>query len=397
MKTTLNINPQVIVVGGGVIGSAVTYYLSRAGVRVVLIEKKGLTSETSGACSGKVWLGTKKPGLHLELARMGLHMLKELRQEFDYPFEMDSECGEMYLIESERDLRFMEEFAAQQQAAGIEMHLLTKGEIGKLQPSINVDVLVGAAYSPSGIAINPISLVYAFVREAEGLGATILRNTPVEEICVEGSRVKSVSTDKGEIRTDFVVNAAGVAVPSIGKMIGIDIPIVPLRGEILVTEAVAPFVRIPIPTSEARYIVAKKDPQSFSQTDKSGVTCGVSQSLNGNVYVSASKEFAGHNKMNSTRAMKLLAQGAIKFFPKLESVRVIRSYAGLRPYTADGLPILGEIDGIEGFIMAGGHSGDGIALSAITGKLISEIITTGSPSVSIDKFRLSRFAPKNLQ
>jgi sarcosine oxidase subunit beta len=172
-------------------------------------------------------------------------------------------------------------------------------------------------------------------------------------------------------------------------MVGIDIPIVPLRGEIFVTEALPPIARIP--TSEARYIVVKKDPKGFGQADKSGVTCGISQSLNGNVYLAASKEFAGHDKRTSTHALARLAQGAVRFFPKLAGARVIRSYAGLRPYTADGLPILGDVDGIEGFTMACGHSGDGISLAPITGKLISEMITNGKPSVCLDEFRLSRF------
>jgi sarcosine oxidase subunit beta len=113
--------------------------------------------------------------------------------------------------------------------------------------------------------------------------------------------------------------------------------------------------------------------------------------VRGNIYLGSSKEFVGYDRGITQEAMATIAQKTITFYPGLAGLQVIRAYAGLRPYTEDGLPILGRVEGVEGFILATGHGGDGVALSPITGKLISELIVTGKPSIPIEKLGLSRF------
>ena len=383
-----NNNPDVVIIGGGVIGASVAYYLSKEDLSIVLLEKDRLASGSSGACSGKVWLGTKKAGLHLRLALASLELLKGLLQEMSYTVECD-EGGEMLLIEKEQDLQFMEDFVENQTQAGVDIRILNKDETLDMQPALARNSVVGATYSPLGITIDPMDLLFGLMEEAKRLGADIRRNTTVEEIGISSSIVKSVRTNQGEIHTKCIVNAAGVGAPQIGKMLGLEIPIVPLRGQILITEAVEPLVRVA--TTEGKYLIVKRDPEMLEKTTSSGVTLGISQTPRGNIHIGASKEFVGHNTETLPEAMAVLAQRAITFFPELSGVNVIRSFAGLRPYTPDGVPILGRVQGIEGFIMAAGHGGDGVALAPITGKLIAEIITKGEPSICIDKLSLARF------
>jgi glycine/D-amino acid oxidase-like deaminating enzyme len=173
--------------------------------------------------------------------------------------------------------------------------------------------------------------------------------------------------------------------------VGLKIPIIPMRGQILVTEAVEPIIRIP--AIEGRYLVMKRNPELLQQTNEARleITCNISQSPRGNLHIGASKEFIGHNVNCSPRVLSQLARNAIKFFPDLSTLHIIRSYAGLRPHTSDGLPIIGQVQKIGGLIIAAGHGGDGITLAPITGKLVSEIITSGEPSMCIDELALTRF------
>ena len=378
---------DAVIIGGGIIGASIAYHLSRAGLSVVLLEKGGLTSGASGACSGKIWLGTKKPGLHLHLAQLSL----QLTQEFIDCSPGQVECekgGEMLLIESESELDDMQAFVENQKKVGIDIRLLDRKETQRIQPGVS-DTIAGATYSPVGLSINPMSLVYALAGKAEQSGARILRNTLVRSIEVASKRIHSVTTDQERIRTDFVVNATGVNAPEIGQMVGLTIPITPLQGEKMVTEQIAPIVHIP--STEAGYITIKRNPDRVKQLDRSGVTCGISQSERGNVYIGASKQFVGPITTNSLDGIKTLALRAIRFFPSLAGVKIIRAYAGLRPHTPDGLPIVGEVDGLKGFIMAAGHGGDGIALSMITGQIIEHIIAGSVSKVPIEPLALKRF------
>jgi sarcosine oxidase subunit beta len=141
----------------------------------------------------------------------------------------------------------------------------------------------------------------------------------------------------------------------------------------------------------AGYIVAKFNPQ-FAHQSGSGVS--IDQTAKGNILIGSTREFVGHDRKTTFPGLTRIARRARQLIPSLGSLDVIRSFAGLRPYTPDGLPILGKVEQVEGLIMAAGHEGDGIALSPITGELISQLITGEEPSVSMEPFRHSRFAEK---
>lgn len=381
-------SPEVVVIGGGVIGSAVTYYLSKAGVTVALLEKDDLVSGTSGACNGFVWLGTKKPGLHLRLARESLEMFRGLIEELSRDVEYHS-TGEMLIIETEQELNIMQDFVAGQRSAGVDIRLLTSGEAKEMQPALAETKIVGATYSPLGMLIHPMNLTLGLIEDAEKMGAHISLLTQVENITIGSGRVRSVRTNREEIKAKFVVNAAGISAPVIGRMVGLEVPITPLKGQLMVTESVPPLIRVP--TIESRYLAVKRNPELLKKTTRSGVTFSTWQDADGKVYLGSSKEFVGDNRKTTIDAMTTLAKKAINFYPGLSNLHVIRAYAGLRPYTSDGLPIVGKVQGLEGFIMAAGHGGDGVSLAPITGKLVYDLIVHGEPSIPIEELALSRF------
>jgi sarcosine oxidase subunit beta len=122
-----------------------------------------------------------------------------------------------------------------------------------------------------------------------------------------------------------------------------------------------------------------------------GMGFSLEQADSGNILIGSTREFVGFDRRTTFDGIRTIARRIVSVIPALTHVPVIRTFGGLRPYTPDGLPILGKVAGLEGFIMAAGHEGDGIALAAITGELIADLIATGRTQFPLEDFRLERF------
>ncbi len=360
---------DVIIIGGGVIGTAIAYYLSKRHIKTILVEKNYLASGTSGACDGCIFMQSKKPGRHLELALQSSELYKTLPDELECDVGY-KQSGGMIVIESEEQIPVMQQFIQQQRAAGLEVELLEIEDALKIEPRLSPN-LVGATYSPMDAQVDPLGLTFAFAAAAKSLGAQILTGTEVTSIAVRNGRIKGVETNNGNFATDIVINAGGVYAPLIGKMVDLDIPIVPRRGQILVTEPLPPLIQCIMLC--ACYIAAKFKLEN-GQEDKLGVGTVLEQHHANNILIGSTREFVGYDRRVTLEGMRAIAQHAKNIMPMLSDIHIIRSFAGLRPYAADGLPFLGHIGGPEGFLVAAGHEGDGIALAPITGKLIADCI-----------------------
>jgi glycine/D-amino acid oxidase-like deaminating enzyme len=190
-----------------------------------------------------------------------------------------------------------------------------------------------------------------------------------------------------------VVCAAGTGSNQIGKMIIVDIPVLPQRGQILVTEAREPV--LDVIAYGAEYLGTKSNIEQLLPKNEEALKLGlgftVEQTASGNLLLGSTREFAGFDNETTPEAINAIAKNAIRYLPWIKDEDVIRSFAGLRPYSPDGLPIMGTVKGVKGFFMATGHSGDGICLAPITGKLISELVLDGETSLDISPFSLYRF------
>jgi len=375
---------DVVVIGGGVIGTAIAYFLSSRNVDVVLLEKGGLASGSSGACDGAVVMQTKKPGVHLELALQSHALLSRMQDRLPVAIEYENNGG-LIVIETEDEKTAMQQFVAAQNQAGLKVEFLNRRQLRDVAPRLS-DHLIGATYSPLDSKINPIALTLGFAMGARQMGLEILTGTAVLDIEVEQGNISAVLTEAGRIETRTVVNATGVFAPEIGRMLGIEIPIKPRRGQLLVTEAQPGLLKPWL--GSANYIAAKFNPR-LAGKGAGGVS--IDQTQSGNLLIGATREFAGYNRCTTVEGLTQIAARAVRILPGLKHTNLIRAFAGLRPYTPDGLPILGKVEKIKGFIMAAGHEGDGIALSAITGKLISELVLEGKTDIALDSFNLKRF------
>jgi glycine/D-amino acid oxidase-like deaminating enzyme len=376
---------DVVVIGGGVIGSSIAYYLSKRKIPVVLLERGAIGSGTSSACDGLIFLQTKKPGTHLKLAMESGRLYETLSEELDFNIEHRN-CGGMILIESEPELQAMRRIVEAQKDAGLDVSLIERSPAIAMAPCLSQD-FIAATYSPRDAQVNPICLVRAFIKAATRLGAKIFSQTEVTDIGLTSHGVRSVTTPRGKIETSVIVNAAGAYAPHIGRMTGIDVPIIPRRGQLLLTEAVKPILSHCL--ISATYIAAKYSPDVALHSE---IALSIEQTANGNFLLGSTREFVGYDRRTTPDGIRGIANYGAKILPLLKELRAIRSFAGLRPYTPDGLPILGKVECREGFIMAAGHEGDGIALSPITGQLTAQIISEGSTDFDLSDYRLERFS-----
>lgn len=376
---------DVIVVGAGVIGSAIAYHLARHKLSVTLLERGEIASGSSGACDGLVFLQSKKPGVHLQLAMESRRRFDLLSRQLPVPIEFKA-TGGMVVIETQAELEAMAQFVDRQRDSGLDVSLLGGAAVRKLEPTLSRHIL-GATCSSQDGQVNPISLTLGFALEAKLLGARVVTCAGVQKIDTVGGRVAGLETEAGRFEADVVVNAAGVHAPEVGALVGLDIPIKPRRGQIIVTEALRPTIKHCM--LSAKYIAAKFNP---ALAGGSGEGISIEQTENGNFLLGSTREFVGFDKRTTPEGLQRIAAKTAAVIPALEGVNVVRAFAGLRPYTPDGLPILGPVSNVPGFFMAAGHEGDGIALAPITGELVARMIATGKSDIPLEEFQLSRFA-----
>ena len=384
---------DVVVIGGGVIGTAVAFYLSTINLEVCLIERGDIASGTSSKCDGNILIMDKQPGLDTKMTHLSQLLYEELQRTLDYDFEY-TQRGSLYFIESEEEMAIAESYIRTQAADGYPMQMMDYKEIHEAEPFTAEDV-VGGVRVGCDASLNPMALSYGLTMGAAKNGAKILCHCKVEAINLdrEGA-VEKVVTDKGSINTKRVVNCAGVWAPDIGNMVGVDIPVYPRQGQILVSEKCFPVGHQKI--MEFGYIAAKLAQENYERKidpglQKMGIALVFEPTAHNNFLIGSSRTLVGFSTKVTHEVMRGLATRAIRFFPVLKDINVIRSYAGLRPYVPDHYPIISEVDQVPGFYIAAGHEGDGVGLAAFTGKLVSQLICRKKTDVPVDKVSFSRF------
>jgi len=386
-----NINDtDVIVIGGGVIGTSIAYNLSKRGKKVTLFEKYDHARGASGSSDQLVLMQSKKPGVHLALALESLKMYKNLEEELGEPIHFRQKGG-MILIENEQEMEIMKGFVEKQKKTGLDVDIISLDEVNKLQPGISQHI-IGATYSPMDGEVDPIALNIAFAKGAKANGTKIMLGTEVKDIITEGKKAIGVETSKGKFYAPTIINAAGVWAPLLCEKLGIEAPIKPRRGQICITDEVDYFIDMPI--LSAKYMMAKHNPDLLKDAPemiaKLGIGLALSQSPKGNIMFGATREFVGYDKNVTYEGIGEVIRNAVTYFPQLKDMSIIRTMGGLRPFTPDGLPLIGWTK-IEGFFMAAGHEGDGIALAPVTGKVVADLIMDGKTFVDMSGFDPNRF------
>ena len=383
---------DVIVIGAGAVGSASAYFLARAGKKVTVLEKKDAGMGTGGATGGLLSWFTKKPGYHLELCRRSKVLFPQLAEELEGDIGLQYDVGTLQIIENELEYDLVKQSMLREDIPqGFHLEMLDHKQLHEYEPYM-ADDLTNALLIPESGYIDVFKYIYALVANAKRLGAEFHNETEFTGFLREGDRVIGVHTNKGDFYADTVVNCCGTWGGKIAAMLGYEtLPIKPRRGQIVAMEPCGPRVMHMITSSS--YQTVKFHPELITDETikRTGYTFALEQSEAGTILINGTREFADFDKGITFDGIRLLIQGAAKVYPCLKDMKIMRMFSGLRPYTPDGLPIVGKLGDLEGFIMACGHEGDGIALSPITGSIVADLVCHGQTSFDISPLSSRRF------
>jgi len=373
---------DVVIIGGGIVGVCCAYYLSREGLTVHLVDRGVLASGASGSCEGNILQWDKPPGIMLQLGQAGAALYEELADELPFDIEYVKK-GSILVVEQPEGLAGSQELVRTMQKEGVPCEFLDVRELRELEPNLAED-LAGGAVFPDDAQVQPMLAVFAIAQAARGCGAVIHTFAEVKGIEAANGRITAVDTSVGRIATETVVNAAGVWSKAVGEMVGVTVPVRPRKGHIVVTEPVANVVQRKM--MEAGYT-------STVESDDSALAIAavVEHTASGNILLGSSREIVGIDRSVNAEVIRRIIERAIRFFPCLASIHAIRTYAGLRPFTPDHVPVIGECDALKGFYVATGHEGTGICMGPITGKLVTQMITGQSPDLPVAELLPGRF------
>lgn len=359
-------SPDVVVVGAGARGASIAFYLARAGVRVTLIEQGFLGSGTSGANVGLVNVSGKTPEHYTAFSLLSADMYPRLVADLEEPVDHQRD-GYFQVALDEREAEQLVQHAARQsRVPGVTVEVIDARQARALEPALSPR-LAAATFCAQDGNVDPLKLTVALGRAARRHGAQVLYHEEVTGIRLDGGRIVGVTTPSGDIATGAVVDAAGVLVPHVARMVGVEVPLLPQRGQIYHLEALPPILRRPVHA--------------------------IRQFRSGTVMVGTTNEFVGHDRSVTYEAGVLVLDRACRAVPALAGARVLRAWAGLRPMSPDGLPIYGAVPDVPGFYIAVGHSG--ITLAPITGQVFLDIITTGRTSLPVEPYSLARFTERD--
>jgi len=352
---------DVVMIGAGIIGCTAAYFLALEGHRVTVVERGNVASGTASASGGWVIIHDKETSAEVAFALESRRLYDRLAS--DAGVEVHR-TGGMSLATTPEEWARLSRQADVAISGGASVELLTAPAVRDLEPEIARDI-IGATYCADEGTVYAPQACEMLMRAVKAHGGEVVTGTPVTAVTVTGGKVVGVKTPTERIATPVVVCACGVWSPAIGELVGVEIPVIPRRGHLLVMET-SPLRR---PVLEAGYL----DVSGSAQPDAHGVRAIVQPRGDGTCVLGSSREFKGFDNTVDPDLVERIRQRAARFVPTLATRHPVRVTVGFRPYTPLGRPIVGWA-GPDGFLIATGHEGQGVTLAPITGKLVSDLI-----------------------
>jgi glycine/D-amino acid oxidase-like deaminating enzyme len=383
------VRDEVIVVGAGIIGAACARALAKAGMAVTVVDRGTTGAGTSSGCEGNLLVSDKGPGDELVLAQYASRLwdgtVSELSVELDARFpsvELDHKGG-LVVATTEQGARALDSFASAQRAAGVDARAITLDEARAMEPDLTPG-LTAVVHYPEDAQVQPAIATEALMASARLSGARILENTPVlAGIRDSSGALVGIRTPRGELRAPRVLLAAGPWSAEVSELLGVFLPARPRRGELLVTARMRH--RIFHKVYDADYVGAVGSDDSALQTSSV-----VESTASGTVIIGSSRQRIGFDGRLNVDVLSAVAAKAIRLFPFLADVSVIRSYGGFRPYMPDHLPVISADHRMPGLWHATGHEGAGIGLCLATANIIRDLMLGVAPAISAEPFSLAR-------
>ncbi|MGO0576212.1 NAD(P)/FAD-dependent oxidoreductase [Ornithinimicrobium panacihumi] len=366
---------RVVVIGAGIVGVSCALAAARAGCDVVVLDRGQVGSGTTSRGEGNVLVSDKPPGPELDLAIVSRRTWQRWGEQLGTDaLELDPKGG-LVVASQPAALDPLRELAAGQAAAGVEVEEVPEPRL--LEPHL-AEGQAGAFLYPEDAQVQPVLAAAAILTEARRLGADYRPSSRVTgALHGRDGRGTGVRLADGEVvHADAVVNAAGTWGGQVGEILGAPVPVLPRKGFILVTQPAGPLVRRKVYSADYVANVA-------ASTEGLETSVVVEATRAGTILIGASRERVGFDASMSATTVAQLAAQAVKLFPVLAQLQLMRVYRGFRPYCPDHLPVIGPDPRVPGVLHACGHEGAGIGLAPATGELIAAHLTGADPHQTV--------------
>jgi len=365
---------SVVVIGGGVMGLSAAYHLARAGVRdVLLLERDTLGSGSTCKAAGGVRAQFSDP-VNIELGQRSLRAFERFADELGQEIDLHR-SGYLFLLDDPAHVTAFEANVELQNSLGVPSRMITPAEAKVLSPMIEVDGILAAAWSPEDGHCTPESVVLGYAGGARRAGARIVQHCAATGVEVVDQQVRAVLTDAGRIATDTVVCTAGAWSRAVGEMVGVALPVVPLRRQILTTE--------PMPGLDpATPFTIDFATSLYFHREGPGLLLGMSDP----------DELPGFELGRTEAWLPRLGDAIARRVPALADVGIASGWAGLYEMTPDHNALVGEADGLSRFLYATGFSGHGFLMGPAIGEVLRDLVLGRTPPVDVTALSADRFA-----
>ena len=365
---------SVVIIGGGVIGLSTAYHLARAGVRdVVLVDRGAFGAGSTCRAAGGVRAQFSDP-VNIALGARSLETFANFAAEFDQQIDLD-QVGYLFLLSTPESVSAFSANVALQNDLGVPSRMVSAAEAKALSPMVSTDGLLAAAYSPTDGHCTPESVVLGYATAARRAGATLLPDCGVTGMTRADGRVATVHTQGGPIHTDAVICAAGAWSAEVGSWAGVDLPVEPLRRQVLVTEPIAglaPHTPFTIDFATTLYF----------HGEGRGLLIGMSDP----------DETPGFRMSQSDAWLPRLTTAIERRVPALADVGIATGWAGLYEMTPDHNALIGRSRSVENFLYATGFSGHGFLMGPAVGEVMRDLYLGEDPFVDVCALSADRFA-----
>ncbi|MBT8371625.1 MAG: FAD-binding oxidoreductase [Deltaproteobacteria bacterium] len=365
---------EFVVIGSGIIGSATTYYLARAGADVILVDRAGPNAggTASQACAGGVRQQGRAPEeIPLAIYAIGLWDGLEAELEADLHYRRD---GMTVSTDDENLISVLQKRVSTEQALGLDISLIPQKELHELIPGLSSRMIAGS-YCPTDGHADPLRTIDAFVRSAQRLGARVKWQCPVERIITTKDSVAAVQTSGEQINCRQVVLAAGYWSRALAESVGLDLPLTPYTLQMMVT--------------------ARRSHKLGQVLGWLGHGISLKQVPSGGFVIGGGWPGYGDPEAYRTHllpgSMAKSAKTMVDLYPALAGIPVVRSWVGIEAFCKDEMQIIGPVPKVKGLVLATGFSGHGFGIGPGVGALIAQYLTTGTMPAKLKPFGYERF------
>ena len=370
---------DVVILGGGVMGTSTAYHLVKRGqTNILLLERESFFGTgATGRCAGGIrhQFNTE---VNIRLSQKSLAMIDTLEEETGQS-AMVRKCGYLFVLTDEKDVPVFQKTLKLQDSLGVKTEWLSGDEVSRLAAPCVFPDAIGGTFNPDDGLADPNSIVMGYIKAARRQGAVCLTDCTVTDFELENNKVRKVCTSLGSIETETVVNACGPWSTFLGNVIDLEIPVSPLRRQWFVTE------KVPELPAEFPFVIDFSQSLYFHR-EASGLLSGMSN---------PNQKFGTDQSIDQDWEIRHIKE-ALARLPLLENSGIKARQAGLYELTPDAHPIIGSTP-VDGFYLLTGFSGHGFMQGPICGKLMAEILIDGkASSVDISMLNYKRFEENRL-